>query len=156
MKKGDVYRSTYLFRSLGLLLISGRATWRIVGFTLKNNRDVVEPFGGWQSVPGYIWPLNNPISQSVEARSLKQMAENGLCYQTDWLGLAAEENQDHPALSHGLQDEFWAPKPGHRSIIFLVSNLSFTITFGFSWQTITLSNNKSIKSQLSSSLDFEI
>ena len=46
------------------------------------------------------------------------MAENGLCYHTGLLGLAAEESQDHPVLSHGPQEEFQAPKQGTEASLF--------------------------------------
>ena len=121
LRKGRVYQSTYTLRPLGLLLRSGGVTrrshmekWRrITDFLLRNNRGATESFGGWPSIPRHIWPLDNPVLQSMEAWTLKQMAESGLRYHMGLLELEAEKSQDHPVLGHGPQEEFRAPTPGH-------------------------------------------
>lgn len=80
----------------------------------------------------------------MEAQSLKQMVENGLNIKNRLIRHVVEENQEHPSslMDPGKSSEL--KDQGTEASFFLVSNLPFTLTFGFSWQTITLSGNKLI------------
>ena len=145
-------QSMYISRLLVLLLLSGGVMGRIMDFPLRNNREATEAFEGQRSIPRDIWPLDNEAGRVKtqhhnpwNPKASKRCLKMGRAYQFDLLELAEEDNQDYPVLSQGPQEEFGAQKPGHWGISFLLGNLSFTVTFGFSWQTITLSNNKSIQ-----------
>lgn len=83
----------------------------------------------------------------MEAQSFKQMVENGLNIKNRLSRACGRRKSGAPILTRGPWKSSELKDQGTEASFFLVSNSSFTLTFGFSWQTITLSGNKLIAVQ---------